>query len=498
MGNLPRTKRLGGRALRPLAVAAAGLFALPSPGAYVRGELLWECRFTPAEAEADKLDMRRFDEDGTGCAYLPDGGPNGGGAMVFRTSGIKRSAMVAVPAGITMPPIVLVEADVMGVDLAQGERPHNTSKVVFNCKLAPEGRHRHVSLEPGIRIYRAEEVADEDVVPPFNEAAARIPRGPFADGRHNPRALRGVMSGGDMGEESVRNLAEWGANLVRLQISVPKGRTLPSGEYLATLERRLDEYAAVVDRCHRNGIRVVIDLHTPPPDGAKATKNASNLLAKGYNTTALRRAWRLLATRFRDHPAVVAYDIMNEPRCEPDEWRRIFRETVEDLRTVDPKTPVVTEFVDTWWPEEMNVVYSPHFYAPLTLTHCGVGEYSNVRWRYPGYIGGVYWDKEQMRVALKPWIDFQREHPGARILVGEFSCILWSKGAENYIRDAIDLFEEYGWSWAYHAYREWPAWDVEYTHVGDYEIQKWRKATEDTDRKTALLKGLSFNPERGE
>ncbi|MBR3086765.1 MAG: hypothetical protein IKH04_10230, partial [Kiritimatiellae bacterium] len=57
----------------------------------------------------------------------------------------------------------------------------------------------------------------------------------------------------------------------------------------------------------------------------------------------------------------------------------------------------------------------------------------------------------------------------------------------------IDLFEEYGWSWTYHAYREWQAWDVEYTHVGNYEIQKWAKATEETPRKRELLRGLSFN-----
>jgi hypothetical protein len=116
-----------------------------------------------------------------------------------------------------------------------------------------------------------------------------------------------------------------------------------------------------------------------------------------------------------------------------------------------------------------------------------------VRWSYPGYINGVYWDKEQMRVNLKPWIDFQAAHPEAEILVGEFSCILWSKGADKWIRDAIEIFEEYGWSWCYHAYREWPAWDVEYTHVGDYEPRKWVKAKEDTPRKKELLKGLSHN-----
>ena len=165
-----------------------------------------------------------------------------------------------------------------------------------------------------LRIYRAEEIPDAEVKAPFNKAAAAIPSGPFAGGRHNPKALRGVMSGADMGEASVKNLADWGANLVRLQVSVPKGRTMSSDEYLATLKKRLDEYAAIVDRCHNNGIRVVLDLHTPPPDGAKATKNASNLLEKGYDTTALRKAWRLLATRFRDHPAVIAYDLMNEPR----------------------------------------------------------------------------------------------------------------------------------------------------------------------------------------
>ena len=510
----------------------ATVFVLDASAAYRRGELLWRCDFTPEEAAKYGLASKKLDPDGTGCAYLPNGGPSGGGAMVFKTVGVAKSSMVNIQADITMPPIVLVEADVCGVDLERGERPHLTSKVVFNCKLGPDGKHRHASLEQEVgtfdwktwtgvrdfpdaqegvtvvlgnnlssgefrvasmRIYRADEVPDEDVVAPFNEAAAKIPRGPFANGRHNPKALRGVMSGGDMSEASVKNLADWGANLVRLQISVPKGRTMSSDEYLATLEKRLDEYATIVERCHNNGIRVVLDLHTPPPDGAKATKNASNLLEKGYDTTALRKAWRLLATRFRDHPAVIAYDIMNEPRCEPDEWRRIFRETVTDLRTIDAKKPVVTEFVDTWWPEKMNVIYSPHFYSPHDLTHFGVGGAWGVRWSYPGYINGIYWDKEQMRVALQPWIDFQRAHPGARIFVGEFSCILWSKGAANYIRDAIDIFEEYGWSWTYHAYREWQAWDVEYTHAGDYEVQKWVKATEDTDRKKALIEGLSYN-----
>jgi hypothetical protein len=35
-------------------------------------------------------------------------------------------------------------------------------------------------------------------------------------------------------------------------------------------------------------------------------------------------------------------------------------------------------------------------------------------------------------------------------------------GAVNHLRDCIDLFEEYGWDWTYHAYREWDGGSVEH------------------------------------
>jgi hypothetical protein len=43
-------------------------------------------------------------------------------------------------------------------------------------------------------------------------------------------------------------------------------------------------------------------------------------------------------------------------------------------------------------------------------------------------------------------IDFQRKH-GAKILLGEFGCISWAPGAAQYLKDCVELFEEYGWDW---------------------------------------------------
>ena len=30
------------------------------------------------------------------------------------------------------------------------------------------------------------------------------------------------------------------------------------------------------------------------------------------------------------------------------------------------------------------------------------------------------------------------------------------------MKDCIELFEEFGWDWSYHAFREWSGWSVEH------------------------------------
>lgn len=79
------------------------------------------------------------------------------------------------------------------------------------------------------------------------------------------------------------------------------------------------------------------------------------------------------------------------------------------------------------------------------------------------------------------------------IYAGEFSAIRWAPGAVNYLRDCIDLFEEYGWDWTYRAYREWDGWSVE--HGSD--PQDHRPTWEPTDRKRLLLDWFSKNVQPG-
>ena len=64
---------------------------------------------------------------------------------------------------------------------------------------------------------------------------------------------------------------------------------------------------------------------------------------------------------------------------------------------------------------------------------------------------------------LQPVRDFQLAY-NVHIYAGEFSAIRWAPGdsATQYLRDVIELFEEYGWDWSYHAYREWDGWSLEH------------------------------------
>jgi endoglucanase len=47
--------------------------------------------------------------------------------------------------------------------------------------------------------------------------------------------------------------------------------------------------------------------------------------------------------------------------------------------------------------------------------------------------------------------------------LGEFGCARYAPGVDQWLRDQIDLYEQYQWSWAYWAFREWDVMNIERT-----------------------------------
>ena len=103
-------------------------------------------------------------------------------------------------------------------------------------------------------------------------------------------------------------------------------------------------------------------------------------------------------------------------------------------------------------------------------------------------IEGAPYDRERLKRCLAPVREFEKKY-GAKIYIGEFSAVRYAPGAAQYLEELISIFEEYGWDWTYHAFREWNGWSVEHTE----NPQDNEPAQTDTARKKVLLKYFKRN-----
>jgi hypothetical protein len=107
-------------------------------------------------------------------------------------------------------------------------------------------------------------------IPPAPKPAA----GPPFKGHELPR-LRGAMINPSIDAASLRVLGqEWNANLIRWQLInyVGAGKRVPLEKYDAWLDGELAKLDAALPHCERFGLRVALDLHSPP--GGKGTTRA--------------------------------------------------------------------------------------------------------------------------------------------------------------------------------------------------------------------------------
>lgn len=336
--------------------------------------------------------------------------------------------------------------------------------------------------------------------------------GPAYRGHDLPR-LRGVMSPHKFSEKDFEDLAKWNVNLVRWQITRNWGKAnqeLDLEDYDRWIEQELNDLDRAADAAYRHGILLVIDIHTPP--GGRLEDNTMRMfLEKKYQEHFI-KLWEKIALRYRWNPAIWAYDLINEPvQLQPSpegvhNWYETQVAAAKAVRAIDPDT-AISFTVDGWsspdnfkWlsPVDIpNVFYQVHMYKPHEYTHQGVnnnwGAQSNTKEliEYPGILNGEQIDKETLIEALEPVRRFQLEC-NAHIYVGEFSTIRWAPGADVYLNDLIEIFEEYEWDWTYHAFREWQGWSVEHEAM-PIDSKNHIEATEPTKRAKVLLKYFALN-----
>jgi endoglucanase len=237
--------------------------------------------------------------------------------------------------------------------------------------------------------------------------------------------------------------------------------------HLAQLRRQLD-------LAQRHDLRVVLTMLSLP--GARwkqhhGDKNDRRLWQQPRFREQAAQLWRQLVARVGRHPALVAVNILNEPRPHrPHQLNPFYREMLAAVRSAHPTLPVMVDVgtdaapgtIGTLEPlRDPNVLYGVHVYEPWEL----------VTWRvhkgalgYPGADKhGRAIDAAFLRRTLQPVAEWQRRHgvPARRVVVAELGIDRRVRGAARYLRDVICLAEEQGWHWAFYAFRDWQGYDYE-------------------------------------
>jgi hypothetical protein len=206
-------------------------------------------------------------------------------------------------------------------------------------------------------------------------------------------------------------------------------------------------------------------------------------------------AWKVLANALRNEDVIVGYDLLNEPYLPQDggDWLPelwdLYRKTIAAIRTVDSSTPIILESPDMASPAAFKdmptfsdkfAIYSFHYYEPFPYFSPPLNKGKLV---YPGMIPPSegskpeWWDESAHLKRLQPVVDWQAKNQieSFRIFVGEFGVWRKAKGAKAYLSDLSNLFDRFGWSWTYYAFRE-DDWDV-----ADLELEGQGSIRRETD-----------------
>jgi len=301
--------------------------------------------------------------------------------------------------------------------------------------------------------------------------------------------FRGVMINPSMQPSDLQYLGQnWKANMIRWQLIWGQNNGSPADNatpeaYDAWLEGALKGLDAMLPYCEQYGVKVLVDLHTTP--GGRNTSRENRIFKDAQNQAKFIQVWNKIAARYSGNKTVWGYDLANEPiegtvGSGLMNWQQLATQVALNIRAVDGAHTIVVAPRDDSFQGLValtapvsNVVYTVHMYQPWEFASQGIPP-NLTPYRYPGVVKGKMWDKAQVKRVLQPVVDFQKRY-GVRIFIGEFSAVRWAAAgsAYNYLKDVISVFEENGWDWTYHAFREWQGWSVEYTeNINDLSPSK--------------------------
>jgi hypothetical protein len=325
-----------------------------------------------------------------------------------------------------------------------------------------------------------------------------------------PPKLRGISTSEKYFKADLFTLmAQTDANVIRVGFSVDSTNPPTAQNPLAPYATNLATLDAALPLARAAGIRIIL-CAAETYGWSPSVFQGSAIDLANYRTN-LANFWSAMAQRYLNEPAIIAFDILNEPNTDyfhQGQWyTNVMPAAVAAIRGVNSNIWLVVEseyqgaaggFSTMPVLNDPQVIYSFHFYSPHSYCNQGILSYvgytatypgSNSMWGVPPY---TFWNQETLRNEMLDAINFKNAHPDKRILVGEFGVLRWAPGADKWLSDSIELFEEYGWDWCNHSPSGWNGYNVTYSPT-DQSISAAPDGGDRGARWVVLHQWFSFN-----
>ena len=238
-------------------------------------------------------------------------------------------------------------------------------------------------------------------------------------------------------EADIKRIAELGFNSVRPSLNARL--FLTEGENPVFVDEGFELLDNLIKWCGKYDIYVIIDMHGAPGGQTGANIDDSpndepELFKDEKNQKRLIELWVKIAQRYKDSPAVAAYDLLNEPLPRKtgaeekykDQLEPLYKRITAAIRQVDKKHMITLEGTD-WgndWsvfskPFDDNVFYQFHYYCwDKTDNLRSISEYLVKRdnFNVPVWVGefgeqgnAIYWgttqyfEKNNIGWSFWPW-----------------------------------------------------------------------------------------------
>jgi len=208
------------------------------------------------------------------------------------------------------------------------------------------------------------------------------------------------------------------------------------------------------------GLKVILDMHAPPGGAIQDYRETAEALSF-WRDDSLKdlfvKGWSAIAKRYAEDKRILAFELMNEPSGQPDDYWNLMGRTIAAIRETDPDHLIILQPDREWKVRRLpddNQAFSFHFYTPMGFTHQGVADNPKFREisgvQYPGEAAGhdgkkAFYDANSLRADLSYPARVSRE-TGVPVIVGEFgvSTKADERSAGRWISDALRAADDLG------------------------------------------------------